>query len=191
MKRILIPALLLLPVSSAGVAAEFSVVQPDKSAIDFVARQMGVAVDGKFKKFSAQIAFDPAKPEKGSAQIEIDLAGIDAGSAEANEEVKDKAWFNTREFPVAKFVSSSVKPLGGSRYEARGKLSIKGKTRDVIASFSAKIDGGNAVLDGVIPILRLQYGIGDGLWADVATVADEVQVRFRFTLSAAPSVKKK
>jgi len=182
----LMPALLLSLLASTGMAAEFNAVQPDKSAINFVARQMGVPVDGKFKKYAAQIAFDPAKPEAGKAQIEIDLASIDAGSAEANDEVKGKAWFNTREFPLAKFVAGSVKPLGGSRYEANGKMTIKGKTRDVVAPFSAKVDGGSLLIDGVIPILRLQYGIGDGLWADTATVADEVQVRFRFTLSAPP-----
>lgn len=191
MQRNLLLALLWSLIASTGMAAEFNAVVPDKSAINFVARQMGVPVDGKFRKFTAQIAFDPAKPEQGHAQIEIDLASIDAGSAEANDEVKDKAWFNTREFPAAKFVSGSVKSLGGNRYEANGKMTIKGKTRDVVAPFSARIDGNTAVLDGIIPILRLQYGIGDGLWADTATVADEVQVRFRFTLSAPLSAKKK
>ncbi len=185
------PALLLSLIAGTGMAAEFNVIQPDKSAIGFVARQMGVPVDGKFSKFAARIAFDPARPEQGNAQIEIDLASIDAGSAEANDEVKGKAWFNTREFPAAKFVSGSVKPLGANRYEASGKMTIKGRTRDVVAPFSVKADGNSAVLEGAIPILRLQYGIGDGLWADTATVADEVQVRFRFTLAAPHSAKKK
>jgi len=191
MKRSLLSALLLPLWATAALAAEFNAVQPDKSAIDFVAKQMGVAVDGRFNKFVARIAFDPARPDKGQAQIDIDLASIDAGSAEANDEVKGKGWFNTREFPTAKFVSDSVGSLGGGRYEARGKLTIKGRTRAVVAPFGARIDGNSAVLDGVIPVLRLQYGIGDGLWADTATVADEVQVRFRFTLSAPSSAKKK
>jgi polyisoprenoid-binding protein YceI len=183
MKRIAISlcALLALPAS----AAEFTAVQLDKSSIAFVSKQMGVPVDGMFKKFSAQLAFDPARPEAGRAQIEIELASIDAGSAEANDEVKGKGWFNTREFPTAKFVSTSVKPLGGNRYEAQGRMTIKGRTRDVAVPFTYRPEGANAVLDGAIPVLRTQFSIGEGVWSDTSTVADEVQVKFHFTAAAA------
>jgi polyisoprenoid-binding protein YceI len=33
----------------------------DKSQIAFVSKQMGVPVEGTFKKFDAQVAFDPPK----------------------------------------------------------------------------------------------------------------------------------
>jgi polyisoprenoid-binding protein YceI len=145
---------------------------------------MGVPVEGRFKTFAAQISLDTSKPETGKAQIEIELASIDAGSSDANAEATGKAWFNIREFPGAKFVSGGIKSIGNGRYEATGKMTIKGKTRDVVAPFSAKADAGHLLIDGVIPILRLQYGIGEGAWADTGTVADEVQVRFRFTVAA-------
>jgi len=182
MKRLYLLLATTLPLAAA--AAEFNAVQPQKSRVDFVSKQMGVPVQGSFGKFAAQIAFDPAKPEAGRAQIDLDLASIDAGSAEANDEVKSKGWFNTREFPQARFVSTGVKPLGGGRYEARGKMTIKGKTRDVVAPFSFKADGNAAVLEGNIPVMRLQFGVGEGIWSDTATVADEVQVKFRFTVAA-------
>lgn len=188
MKRLL--TLLLAFNALPGMATVFNAVVTEECTVNFVARQMNVPVEGGFKKFSAQIAFDPARPEAGKAQIDIDLASIDAGSAEANDEVKGKAWFNTHDYPSAKFVSSGVKSLGGNRYEASGKMTIKGRTRDVVAPFSAKVDGSTLMIDGGIPILRLQYGIGDGPWADTATVSDEVQVRFHLRLSAAAPAKK-
>ncbi|TRZ70572.1 MAG: YceI family protein [Rhodocyclaceae bacterium] len=184
MSRLLL-ALLVWPLLCKYVAAaEFNVVQLDKSVVNFVSKQMGVPVEGRFKQFAAQISFDTGKPETGKAQIEIELASIDAGSSDANDEAKGKAWFNVREFPSARFVSGGIKSIGNGRYEATGKMTIKGRTRDVVAPFSAKADGGNLLIDGAIPILRLQYGIGEGAWADTGTVADEVQVRFRFTLAA-------
>lgn len=171
----------------AGIvfAAEFNQVQSDRSQIRFVSKQMGVAVEGSFRKFATQVSFDPAKPGAGRAQIDIDLASIDAGSAEADDEVKSKSWFNTREFPTARFVSTGVRSLGGNRYEVRGQMTIKGRTREVAAPFSYRQDGAAAVLEGSFPLQRLQFGIGDGAWSDTATVADEVQVRFRFTVGAA------
>ena len=128
MIRLLAALALLVAVAAHG--AEFGTVQLDKSTIAFVSKQMGVPVEGAFRKFTAQIAIDPARPEAGRARIDIELASIDAGSEEANDEVKGKSWFNVREFPKASFVSSSVKALGGGRFEASGKMTIKGKTLD-------------------------------------------------------------
>lgn len=180
----LITVLLFALVASQASAATFSTPIANKSSVTFVSRQMGVAVNGGFGKFSSQISFDPVRPESGKARIDVMLASIDAGSGEANDEVKGKAWFNAKEYPVATFVSGSLKPLGGNRYQATGKLSIKGKSRDVVVPFTATPAGFTLVLDGAIPISRAAYGIGEGAWADPSVVADEVQVRFHFTLSA-------
>lgn len=181
MKRLLTALSLLLCAHAQG--AELSAVQLDKSVISFVSKQMNVPVEGAFKKFSAQITIDPAKPETGRAKIEIDLASIDAGSAEANDEVKGKSWFSVREFPTASFVSSSVKALGGGRFEAGGKMSIKGRTLETRAPFTLKQEKGVLVLDGTFPLKRLDYGIGSGIWGDTSVVADEVQVKFHFVLT--------
>lgn len=179
-----IVALLLAVTAGHALAATFNTPVANKSSVTFVSKQMGVAVNGGFGKFVSQISFDPAKPEAGKAQIDVSLASIDAGSGEANDEVKGKTWFNVKEYPVATFVSSGLKALGGNRYQATGRLTIKGKTHDVIVPFTASPAGFTLVLDGAIPVSRAQYGIGEGAWADPSVVADEVQVRFHFTLSA-------
>lgn len=180
-----ISALCLLIASTAVSAASFDVVNLPKSNIVFVSKQMGVAVTGRFGQFSSQITLDPAHPEIGKAQIAVILKSIDAGSAEANDEVQGKAWFNVKEYPNATFVSSAVKALGGNRYQALGKLTIKGKTRDVVVPFTAVVAGTSLLLDGNIPISRATYGIGEGAWADPSVVADDVQVKFHFMLSSA------
>lgn len=177
--------ILALLLSLAAQAAEFNAVAPEKSSVGFAFKQMGVTMDGRFVRFNAKVSFDPAQPTKATAQVDVDLVSIDTGNGEADDEAKSKNWFNVREFPMARFVSSSVKALGGSRFEAAGKMSIKGRTRDVVVPFSYRQDGALAVLEGAIPLQRLQYGLGEGVWADTGTVADEVQVRFRFALAAA------
>lgn len=175
--------LLFLLFAGGAQAAEFGTLQADKSSIAFVSKQMNVPVEGAFKKFTAQIVIDPVKPETGHVQIEIDLAGIDAGSSEANEEVKGKSWFNVRDFPKASFSSTSTRSLGGGRYEASGKLSIKGKMQEVRAPFTLRQEKDGLSLDGSFLLKRLDYGIGSGVWSDTSVVADEVQVRFHFVLS--------
>lgn len=181
-----IAASALIAFAGAGVAfgTEFNQVALDKSRVSFVSKQMNVPVEGGFKKFSAQVAFDPAKAEAGKAQVEIDTASIDTGSQEANDEVVSKNWFNVKAYPTAKFVSTGVKPLGNNRYEVAGKLTIKDTTRDVVAPVTFKPEGGNANFEGAITIKRLDYKIGEGVWSDTDTVADEVQVRFKLLVTA-------
>ena len=153
-----------------------------KSRIRFVTKQMNVPVEGAFKKFDASVSFDPAKPEATKAEFEVDLGSIDLGSDEGNTEVRRKTWLDIDAFPKAKFVATSVKALGGGKFEARGPLTIKGATQPIVATFSVADAAGARTVDGEFPLKRLQYKIGEGPWADTETVADEVLVRFHFTL---------
>ena len=163
----------------------------EKSRISCVSRQEKVPVEALFRKFTAQIAFDPARPQMGKAQIEIDLNSFDIGFAEYNDDAKGKNWFDVRNFPRATFVSTGMRALGDGKFEARGPLTIKGKTNDVVASFTYKEEGGVGMFDGAFAIKRLQYNIGEGAWRDTDTVADDVQIKFRIAVASdKPAVKK-
>lgn len=180
MKYLLIVCTLLFPV--VANAAEYGNVLLDKSSITFVSKQMSVPVEGVFKKFAAHMRINPARPETGMAHIEIDLASIDAGSVEANDEVKGSNWFNVAVFPNAEFVSSAVKALGAGKFEAVGKMTIKGKSLEVRAPFTLKEDKGALSIDGAFTLKRLDFGIGSGLWSDTSVVADEVLIKFHLIL---------
>jgi polyisoprenoid-binding protein YceI len=163
---------------AADAPAVFDQVQPAKSKIAFVFTQMGVPVEGQFRKSKVDLAFDAAAPAKSTVRLDLDLSGIDAGSSDANQEVGGKAWFDLKSFPTATFVSSSVKSIGGNRYEMTGKLSIKGRTRDVTTPIIVTPAGNTAKFDGNFTLKRLEFGIGDGSWSDTSIVADEVKVSF-------------
>ena len=170
---------LTLVASSALHAAEFGKVDAGKSSISFNYKQMGVNMDGRFKKFTADIKFDPAKASAATASLDVELASIDVGSPDGNSEVGGKLWFNTKMFPTAKFTSTAVKPLGGEKYEVLGKLTIKGKTLDVVAPTTVKIQGNTAQFEGTFTIKRNDFAIGEGIWSDTSAVANEVPVKFR------------
>jgi polyisoprenoid-binding protein YceI len=183
--RLALACLPLLAAGGATAAGEtYGQVLPERSTLTFVSKQMGVAVDGRFRQFATTLAFDPARPAQGSARFELDMASIDAGSKDANDEVVGKAWFDVRTHPRATFVSSSVKALGGDRYEVAGTLTIKGRALPVTAPFTFRQEGGNAVFAGHFPLRRLDFGIGEGLWSDTSVVANDVQIRFHIV--AAP-----
>lgn len=149
-----------------------------KSSVGIVFKQMNVPVDAKFKKFSANIDYDAAKPEASKASVEIDLVSFDLGDAQYNQEVLKKEWFNTAQFPKASFVSTSMKAGAAGHLTVSGKLTIKGKTADVSFPLSVKKEGANQVFDGSLPIKRLTFNIGEGEWKDTGMVADEVVIKF-------------
>ena len=186
MRRTLSTLLLAaLGAATATTAAELTAIRTDQSTLSFVSRQMGVPVEGSFTRFSAQIRFDPAAPTAARATLEVDLTSADAGSAEANEELAGKAWFDTKAFPKATFVSDGVKSLGGNLYEVRGAMTIKGRTREVVAPFTYTPQGDKGVFEGNLVLERADFAIGEGIWADFGTVANEVQIRFRFSATTA------
>ncbi|MDD2913754.1 MAG: YceI family protein [Gallionella sp.] len=190
MKKLLILPLLLAGAIGSAHAVEFNQVQLNSSMMTFAYKQMGVPLEGKFRKFTAQLTFDPARINAAQAKLEVDLASIDTGSGEGDDEVAGKLWFNTKAYPAARFVSGSVKALGGNRYETSGKLTIKGRTLDVAAPFAFRQEGKIGIFDGAFTLKRLDYAIGEGLWADVGTVADEVRIVFHIVTNAAAPIKK-
>jgi polyisoprenoid-binding protein YceI len=184
-------ALLCLAAAVIAWPANAQSVLHEKSRISCVSKQMNVPVEAVFRKFTAQISFDPARPESAKATIEIDVGSFDIDNAEANDEARGKAWFDARNFPKATFSSTAVKALGGGRFEARGPLTIKGKTVEVVTPFTYRDAPGGAMIDGNFSVKRLQFNIGEGAWKDTDTVADEVQIRYQLALGRAQTPAKK
>lgn len=153
-------------------------VDASKSQVNIVFKQMNVSVDAKFKKFSANIDYNAAKPESSKANVEIELNSFDLGDAEYNKEVLKKEWFNAAQFPKASFTSTAMKPAGAGKLDVSGTLTIKGKTSNVSFPVTIKQEGGKQIFDGALPIKRLTYNIGEGEWKDTSMVADEVTIKF-------------
>jgi polyisoprenoid-binding protein YceI len=178
----------LLAVSAAALATSGAALAqqkllPAQSEISFAVKQMGVPLDGHFKKFDAQISFDTAKPEAAKIAFTVDTGSASVGAAESDAELPKAVWFNVPKFPQATFQSSGVKSLGGGKYQIAGKLSIKGNARDVDVPVTLTQAGAVTTAVGQFAIKRLGFKIGEGEWADTSMVADDVQVKFKLAIS--------
>jgi polyisoprenoid-binding protein YceI len=187
MRCLLSPTLFALMVASAAFGASAQTVIPAQSEISFTTRQMGVPVDGRFRRFEAQVAFDPRKPEAARIGFTIDLASTRIGTAETEAELAKPEWFHIAAFPQASFQSTGVRPLGGGRFEVTGRLGIKGSTREVMVPVALAQTGASGTATGSFSLKRLEFRIGEGDWKDTSIVADEVVVRFRLALSGLPA----
>jgi len=173
--------LLLLAIIALPGSAQDWKMDTGKSQLSFAIRQMNVATEGGFKRFTTRAAFDPARPEAGSFRIEVDLNSIDTGSDEGDSEVKRPVWLDTARHPKATFVSKSVRKEANGSYTALGDMTIKGQTRPFAAPFSLlRQPGGGVLAQGRFPLKRSDFGIGGGDWDEV--VANEADIRFKIIL---------
>jgi polyisoprenoid-binding protein YceI len=156
---------------------------PAQSEVSFVTKQMGVPVDGRFKKFDAQINLDPKKPETGSVSLLVDTGSASLGVPESDAEMPKAIWFNVAKFPQATFKSTAIKGLGGGKFEVAGKLDIKGSVRDVVVPVTITQSGAASTATGSFVIKRLDFKIGEQEWADTTVVANDVTVKFKLALT--------
>jgi polyisoprenoid-binding protein YceI len=175
-------ALITLSCFAIAASAQQKII-PEKSSIAFISKQMGVPVDGKFKRFEAQIAFDPKKPDASKVGFTVDLTSADLGNAETERELKKPGWFDSTKVPTATFQSASVKALGPGKFEFTGKLSIKNIVQNVVVPVTLTQKDGVTQANGSFVLKRLDFKIGDGEWNDASLVANEVTVQIKLALS--------
>lgn len=175
------PLAAMLLAASGGAMAQGVLI--DKSEIRFVSKAMGASVEGRFRRWKANVDFRPNDLPKSKANLEVELASVDLASDATEAETRRAAWFDTAKFPMATFASTAVREVGGDRYEIAGTLSIKGVAKDIVVPVTLRKDaGGNAVADGQFTLKRLDFKIGEGEWADTSAVANDVVVRVRMVL---------
>lgn len=178
------PALVLAAgLALAGAATAQQAVVPGKSEIGFTIKEEGVPVSGHFRTFSADLAFDPKKPEAAHVRLAIDTGSATMGAPETDAEIPKPTWFDAARFPKATFVSTAVHRQDATHYAVDGTLTIKGTARPVSVPLLLAQAGGTTTASGQFTVHRLAFRLGEGDWADPSLVADEVQVRFRLAVT--------
>ena len=188
MKRVLHrAAALLVPLLMATAAAAQPVAParlvPAQSEVTFQVRQSGVPIDGRFRKFDAQLALDPKAPQTGTVTITVDTGSASVGFPESDAELPRAPWFNTAKYPRAVFQSNAIKALGGGRFQAAGKLDLKGNAHDLVVPVTIVQSGALSTATGEFVVKRLDYKIGENEWTDLSLVANDVRVRFKLVFT--------
>ncbi|SVA60815.1 uncharacterized protein METZ01_LOCUS113669 [marine metagenome] len=182
--------LIFIPIGTLGVsyitqAAEWSTVR-GSSSVTFVATQEGSQFQGLFETFSAEVDFDTADPNSGQIIGIVEPASVNSGDAERDATLLDRDWFDPNNYPESKFESEQIEEMEDGSYRAHAQLTLRGITNPVVMDFTFEssetsgINRGN--LSGTVKINRLDFGVGQGFWADTSWVANEVNVRVNLSL---------
>lgn len=154
------------------------------SRIGFVAQQSGAAIEGRFARFTAEIRFDPDNLEGSRVAVDIEVASVDTQSSDRDATIRSAPLFDAATWPRARFEAERFEQTGPDSYAAHGRLTMRDVTREVVLPFSLVIadhPGDPAALQakatGELPVMRLDYGIGQGEWQDTSVVGNEVLIQ--------------
>jgi polyisoprenoid-binding protein YceI len=174
----------LLLVAAAAHAATAWATDAAHSRLEFTATQAGGEFDGAFRRFRADIVFDPAELAASRFRVEIETGSVDTQEPDRDEMLAGNDFFAVKRWPGALFTADRFVALGDGRFEALGKLTIRDTTREIRLPFRFKpaASGARAELAGGVAIHRLDYGVGQGEWRDTQWVGDEVRIRFTLQL---------
>ena len=173
----------------AGAAAAADptwAVDSAKSTLGFTGQQSGAPFSGQFKTWTARISFDPAHPETAQVLATVDVASATTGDAQKDEAMPGEDWFDAAKFATATFQATGFAPKGSGSYDAKGKLMLRGMTRDVDLPFTLTITGNTAHAVAHATLVRTDFGVGQGAWTTGDTVALEVAVDLDLTATRSP-----
>lgn len=183
MLRSLMFALTIAIVAPAALAASPShwTVDPTASRLGFSGRMNGDAFNGTFKRWSADIVFDPKALPASKAVVVIDMGSALTGDADRDQALPSADWLAAKSFPRATFTTTAIKDLGGGKYVASGDLAIRGVHKPVALPFTLSIAGDTARMNGTVTLNRTAFGIGQGKWSTGDVVDTSVTVTVSLT----------
>lgn len=168
-------ALLLLLLWADAGAREWRV-DAAASRLGFTATWEGMPFETLFRRFAADIRFDPQRPEEARIEVRIEVASVDSASPDRDEGMGDPAWLDYGAYPDAVYLATAVRAAGPGAFIAEGELTLKGVTRPVQVELHWQESAGRARLSAEARVRRNDFGVGEGEWADSDEIGYEVRI---------------
>jgi polyisoprenoid-binding protein YceI len=178
MNKLASSLVVILALHAPGALGASYTADPATSRISFAFIQAGAENTGRFRQFSVGLALDDRKPATNRLDVRIEVASLDTQDEERDEVLRSSDLFDVAKHPLATFSSTDIRRTAPGRYEARGKLTMRGVSREVRVPFSLT-DGR---MSGGAMIRRLDFGVGQGEWESTEWVGNGVKVTFALRL---------
>ena len=104
-------------------------IDPDHSHLTFTVDNLGFSLtQGQFRKFEAEIDFDPENVETSSVSFVIDANSVDTRDEKRDQHLMSPDFFDAKQYPDVTFKSKKVTAKGDD-FAVDGELSIRGVTK--------------------------------------------------------------
>lgn len=161
---------------AAPVLAKAWQVDAAHSTLGFTNTYQGASYGGQFRRFSAQIDYDPNDLAHARFDVTVDVTSLDTQNAERDHTALGADFFAAAKFPRAHFATTGFRRTARGKVVAEGMLTLRGVRKPVTLDVVFSPRGDGATLDVAARLKRLDFGIGAGQWADPSMIGNEVDV---------------
>ena len=162
------------------------VLDPARSSLEFNFLQAGAHNKGRFRTLQVSLDFSSDNLAASRLDVTIETNSVDTGDQERDDTLRSADLLAVAKFPQAHFAAKIERTAAG--YDAIGKLTIRGVTRDAHLPFTFKAASENGApagyMSGKTSLRRLDYGVGQGDWKATDQVGNDVGVSFALRLAA-------
>ncbi len=149
-------------------ARELVAIDYDKSYLSFTGTKNSFSAShqGEFEQYTVQVSLDESEPtnlEKAEVMVAIDITSMKTDNESVTGHLLNADYFESESYPMATFVSTSLKNVSGLENEMTGDLTIKDVVKPV--TFTATITNDYAVFKH--DLNRLDFGVGEENHVDV------------------------
>jgi polyisoprenoid-binding protein YceI len=174
----------LFGATSAFCAAQSWNLDKAHSNVYFSVDHIFSKINGHFREFTTDIAFDPTDLEGSKFNFEIQVSSIDTYIGKRDKHLQSGDFFDASTYPVMTFKSSKISDKGDGMYDVAGTLTVKEKDYDLtlplklegVMEHPAKQGTNVAGFNGRVTIDRLAHGVGSGKFYDMGVVGKDVDV---------------
>jgi polyisoprenoid-binding protein YceI len=156
-----------------------------KSTLEFQFVQAGAQNKGKFSRFPVTLDLSPDNLAASKLDVTVETSSLDTGDKERDDTLKGSDLLSVAKFPQARFTSTQITKTANG-YDAVGKLTLRGVSRDIHVPFTFKTadEQGKPAgyLLGKTTIKRLDFGVGQGDWKSTEWVGNDVSVSYSLRL---------
>lgn len=175
---------LLLSAQHAPADSEKWELDRAHSNVYFDIRHTYATVRGQFDEFSGAVRFDPENLPASTVILEVDTASVNTGIPNRDNHLRSEEFFAVKDYPSMSFQSTAVRAKEGGQYILEGRLTIKGRTREIAIPFTYFGMRENPLKKGQMvagfetrfSINRLEYGVGTGKYLKMGVIGDTVDI---------------
>ena len=146
------------------------------SSVKFKIKNLGVNITGSFTGLAGQIQFDPANLASSRIEATIDVNSINTGIDMRDDHLRKEEYFDAKNYPKIKFVSTKVTPSNRSgTLFVFGNLTIRNITKEISFPFKATPQESGYLFTGEFKINRRDFKVG----GSSITLGDNLTVQLR------------
>ena len=156
-----------------------------KSTLEYQFVQAGAQNKGKFTHYAVTLDFSSDNLATSKLDVVVETTSLDTGDKDRDDALKGADLLSVAKFPQARFTSTQITKTANG-YDAVGKLTLHGVSRDIHVPFSfrtADEQGKPAgYLLGKTALKRLDFGVGQGDYKSTEWVGNDVSVSYSLRL---------